>query len=142
MLFDLAIRQLATYLLVNHENNQRITEKFTVEKIFDDERIDKAIEFINENYNKDISLNVVAKASAVSKFHLVRLFKEATGKTPWQYLTTYRMQKAYEIIKNNPKIKVKELCFEVGFNHPEYFDRVFKKHNKKSVTDIKKEIQK
>ena len=50
--------------------------------------------FIDENFAAAIDLNKIADEACFSKFHFVRLFKEIYGRTPYQYLTDVRIEKA------------------------------------------------
>lgn len=88
--------------------------------------IPKAMQYIREKYNEDITLEEVASFVLVSPYYFSKLFKEFTGKNYVDYITEYRVQKAKEMIKKG-ELSIKEICFEVGYNDPNYFSRVFKK---------------
>ena len=75
--------------------------------------------------SEDLSLEDVAEAINVSSFYLSRLFKEVKGENYINYLTDLRMKKARELLKN-PRISIKEISSEVGFNDQNYFSRIFK----------------
>ena len=54
------------------------------------------------------------------------VFKQITGRTFTEYLNYLRIMKAKELLTNSNKT-VSGISYEVGFNDPAYFDRVFKK---------------
>ena len=88
------------------------------------EHIQKAIDFIEENLKYDINLSDCAKASGYSLYHFLRIFKEATGLTPADYI---RKRRLTEIIKNITDGKyLSDIAFEYGFNSRENFIRAFK----------------
>jgi AraC-like DNA-binding protein len=81
--------------------------------------------FIDRNYANCIDLNIIAEEGHFSKFHFVRLFKKTYGKTPHQYLTAVRIERAMELMRaeNN----VSEACFAVGFESLSSFSGLFKR---------------
>jgi len=88
------------------------------------EHIQKAIDFIEENLKYDISLSDCARAAGYSLYHFVRIFREATGLTPADYI---RKRRLTEIIKNLADSKnISDIAFEYGFNSKENFIRAFK----------------
>lgn len=82
--------------------------------------------FIDENFDKDISLESVSDVIKVSPFYLSKLFKKETGMNFIDYLTEFRIKKAKEFL-SSPTNNVKDVCFMVGYKDPNYFARVFKK---------------
>lgn len=88
------------------------------------EYLQKIIEFIHANYDEDISLDRLTKIAHMSKEHLCRTFKQATGYTPFAYLKYYRILKSCHYLKNTDK-KVSEICALCGFNNISYFNREF-----------------
>jgi two-component system response regulator YesN len=87
--------------------------------------IDKAMQFIRENYNKDISLASIASQINLSPFYLSKLFRRITGKTCTDIITEERIKAAKKLLLKN--FSSKETCYLVGFNSQNYFTRIFKK---------------
>lgn len=94
-------------------------------KVYLYRRIVQAKLFIDNNYTDKIDLNSISDEAYFSKFHFIRLFKSAYGKTPHQYLKYVRIEKAKELLKNN--ISVSEACFSVGFDSLSSFSGLFSK---------------
>ena len=88
-------------------------------------RIIKAKIFIDKNFDEKIDLDNISEESCFSKFHFIRLFKKAYGKTPHQYLKDVRMGRAMQLL--HQKISVAEVCFAVGFESVSSFTGLFKK---------------
>jgi AraC-like DNA-binding protein len=81
--------------------------------------------FIDANFAEPIDLDAIADAACFSKFHFVRTFKEIYGKTPHQYLTWVRVERAKELLAaSEPVTKV---CFSVGFDSVSSFTGLFKR---------------
>jgi Response regulator containing CheY-like receiver domain and AraC-type DNA-binding domain len=87
--------------------------------------IKKAVEYIQKNYMKSISLNDTADFIGVSSSYLSHSFKESCGIGFTEYLNNLRIEKAKRLIKNG-NIKLKDIVNEVGFYNYNYFFRVFK----------------
>jgi AraC-like DNA-binding protein len=81
--------------------------------------------FIDENYASEIDLDNIAGEACFSKFHFARLFREIYGKTPHQYLTGVRVEKAGQLLVSG--VSVKEACFAVGFDSVSSFTGLFKR---------------
>ena len=88
-------------------------------------KINKAIEYINDNYAEDISTSFLSETVHISVWHFCRLFKEVTGKTPKEYINDIRIDKACGLIKNTD-MTVTEIALCCGFGDMNYFSRYFK----------------
>jgi len=100
-----------------------MTEQFP--KIYLYRRIVKAKLFIDNNFAGDINLDAIAEEAFFSKFHFIRLFKMAYGKTPHQYLTMQRIEKAKLLLQTNNSVT--DTCFAVGFESLTSFAGLFKR---------------
>ena len=81
--------------------------------------------FIDENFASAIDLNKIADEACFSKFHFVRLFKEIYGRTPHQYLTDVRIEKAKAYLEERQTVAF--ACFKVGFDSISSFTGLFKR---------------
>lgn len=88
-------------------------------------QIRPAINYIDANFDKQISLAEVAKASYLSVSRLAHIFKEQMGITIIDYLTSVRIDRAKQLLLATDQ-NCTEICFEVGYNNQSYFTRTFK----------------
>lgn len=84
-------------------------------------------EFINDNSNDTISLDIISNNIGVSKYYLHRVFSKITGSTPLGYLTYTRLIKAKNKLQYS-KDSIFEIAIECGFENTSYFSTVFKKN--------------
>ena len=70
----------------------------------------------------------LATRCGLSKYHFIRLFKQATGFTPHAYLTNVRMKKAEYLLKNTD-MNISEIAMMVGYPNQMYFSRIFSKYS-------------
>ncbi|UTA68708.1 MULTISPECIES: helix-turn-helix domain-containing protein [Emticicia] len=89
-------------------------------------RIVQAKLFIDRHYHEPIDLASIADEAFFSKFHFIRQFKLTYTKTPHQYLTHVRLDKAKGLLKT--KVSVSEVCYSVGFESVTSFTGLFKKY--------------
>jgi AraC-like DNA-binding protein len=94
-------------------------------KVYLYRRIVQAKIFIDNNFREDIDLDDIADEAFYSRFHFIRLFKMAYGKTPHQYLTRVRIENAKLLLQNG--IAVTDVCFTVGFDSISSFTGLFKR---------------
>ena len=87
--------------------------------------IKEAIDFIDLNYHRDISVDEIATACGLNRSYFGRLFKETMGQTPQQFLIQYRMIKAEFLLKSS-RISIGEVSKSVGYENPLHFSRAFK----------------
>jgi AraC-like DNA-binding protein len=92
--------------------------------------------FINNNFDRELNLNLLSRTRFTSKFHLLRLFKKYYGQTPKQYLTDKRIEKSKEVLKNGRSVS--ETCFAVGFESQSSFCTLFKKRVGLTPTEFQK----
>jgi AraC-like DNA-binding protein len=92
--------------------------------------------YINNNFDRELNLNLLSRTRFTSKFHLLRLFKKYYGQTPKQYLTDKRIEKSKELLKNGRSVS--ETCFAVGFESLSSFCTLFKQRVGLTPTEFQK----
>ncbi|NLC68788.1 MAG: AraC family transcriptional regulator [Clostridiaceae bacterium] len=85
----------------------------------------EAIEYINRNYMKDLTVEEAARKSMLSQSYFSYLFKSITTKTFTEYLNDLRISRAMELLASTDK-RVLDICYEAGFNNVNHFNRLFK----------------
>ena len=88
-------------------------------------RIISAKIFMDENFHEPIELDQIAGQAYLSKFHFHRLFTRIYRRTPHQYLTQKRIDKAKLLLAENKSVT--DVCNEVGFESIGSFSILFKK---------------
>lgn len=86
----------------------------------------EAKQYIDNRFQQELTLEEVSKEISMSPQYFSRLFKEETGENFKEYLTAVRIAKAKDLLKNTNK-SVKEISFDIGYNDPNYFSRLFRK---------------
>jgi AraC-like DNA-binding protein len=83
-------------------------------------------DYISENINSHITLSDLAKAAGYSQWHSARIFKELTGKPPFEYIRALRLSKAALQLRDN-RTKIIDAAFDFVFDSHEGFTRAFTK---------------
>lgn len=91
--------------------------------------LEKACNFIRQNYAQKLSLEIVAKQVYVSPFYLSHLFKEDLNTTFGEFLTKVRIEAAKNLLRDSD-LSLSQIALEVGYPDQSYFTKVFKKVEK------------
>ncbi len=97
-----------------------------------------AVEYIEENLNGNLSVDILCNYFSVSKNRLYHCFRQYYDNTVSGYVTQKRMEKAIELLEKT-KDPVEVIAEQVGFNDSSYFYRVFKKATGKTPITYRKE---
>lgn len=103
------------------------------------EGVKNAIRYLEENYMDQINLEDISRYIGISPQHLSKTFKEETGMNYIDWLTKLRIENAKKLLTEE-KSTVKEVCYMVGYNDPNYFSRIFKKIEGVSPTEYVSEV--
>jgi len=101
-------------------------------------RINRVLQFIDENLEADLSLNTISEIAFFSPFHFHRIFKYATGETLNKYVTRRRIEKsALDLLHKNSTAT--EIAYHYGFSDNTSYSRTFKKYFGVSPTEFIKQ---
>ena len=86
-----------------------------------------------------LHLSQIAEALSVSTCYLSNIFKQETGKTYIDYLTSIRIKKAKELL-SDLQLKTYEVCYLVGYDNPTYFSTLFKRRTGLTPTEYRNQL--
>lgn len=129
MLSDIVSQNKACNRLTNNRNESS--------KI---ERLKTVIEYIQLNYHNPIRLSELAVLVPMSEGQFCRFFKSMTRQTPMDYINSYRIRQAIELLRQ-PDRKISDIALEVGYDNISYFIRVFRKVMNCSPSEFRKKLQ-
>lgn len=87
--------------------------------------IKEAISFIEQNFQNDISVEDIAASCGLNRSYFGKIFHENMGKSPQEFLISYRMTKAVELLKLT-NLSVADIGNAVGYPNQLHFSRAFK----------------
>ncbi|MFV0480446.1 MAG: AraC family transcriptional regulator [Campylobacteraceae bacterium] len=111
-------------LIFKISKNSSIFQFFT--KNSNARKIQKTINFINDNLNEKININDLAQSVSLSPASYFKYFKIMTNLTPIQYQKTKRLHLAHEMIKNDEKT-IGDIAFSLGYESQSQFSREYKR---------------
>lgn len=91
------------------------------------ESLKKAIDYIEENLNRDLNYEEVASHCAISPYHFMRIFKGVTGLTLTEYIRKRQLYQSILLLSNNSKLKVIDVAYMFHYSSPESYTKAFKK---------------
>ncbi|MFO0552266.1 MAG: AraC family transcriptional regulator [Polyangiaceae bacterium] len=102
-----------------------------------DPRVALAIAHMHEAIAGPLSVDDLARAARMSRFHFSRLFREETGQAPYQYLLRLRISRAEALLRAGGST-VTEAALATGFTDFSRFASTFRKHTGKRPTEVLK----
>jgi len=129
-MLDALVRQLGVHLLRSHVGIRRSASIETSRAGPVDRRLRRAIEFMHDNYSRELALEEIAGAAYLSEFHFARMFKQITGVTPHYYLANVRLERARKLLLETT-LPISEIAAMVGYQSQSHFTRIFR-----SVTGV------
>jgi AraC-like DNA-binding protein len=117
---SIIVRMLTEILLTT---TGKTLELKTKSDIYDLQRV---YDLIEKNYDSNISLDDMAASVNLSKYYFIKVFKETTCYSPYEYLVKYRINRAKSLLESTDK-PIEQIAVEVGFESTSNFIRTFKK---------------
>lgn len=124
--FEMHIRnELSTIMALLSEHQPAVSRKSFGKEQRDNARIKEMLTFIQSNYEKELTIEDIAAACAISTSECMRCFRATISTTPIAYLKTYRLQQAaIKLQSTNDKISV--IAESCGFQEMSYFAKSFR----------------
>ena len=117
----LAVRLLNTYSSVN-VNSFPVSHR---SRGLDSRRLQRAIEYIHANLTKEITVEELAAAASLSRFHFSRMFKATTGQSPSRFIGQLRLELAKSLLVDGRSIA--DVAHDCGFSSESNFIRSFRR---------------
>ena len=90
------------------------------------QRIVEILRYIDDHLSEDLDAETIAKAFFISKYHMMRQFRQETGTTVHLYITQKRLVKARELMDSG--MRATEACYRCGWRSYSSFTRAYGKH--------------
>ena len=103
--------------------------------------VEKAVRYIEENFQQELSLEDVAQQVYLSPCYFSRLFKQVKGWSFSEYLTQVRMEEARRLLINTD-FQISEIAARVGYRDARYFSQVFKRNEGCTPISYRRDISK
>jgi AraC-like DNA-binding protein len=94
-------------------------------------KLKKVLSYIRTSFSEPISLSDMAAICNMTPKYFCTFFKKMTKKSPVEYLTSYRIEKACRMLQSSD-LSVTDIAFSCGFGDLSYFIKTFKKHTGQS----------
>jgi len=118
--------------------HRRLTKEHRPRNDYWDNEMELALQYFNENYNKEINIEEYAASRGMSVSWFIRNFKQYTDTTPMQYIVSLRITNAQMLLETTC-YNVTEIGNIVGYDNPLYFSRIFKKQKGLSPSEYRKQ---
>ena len=112
------------YLFIDYLSRSSSSQMTTSGRVRDF-YIKEALNYIEQNFPNDISIENIASFCGLNRTYFGRIFKETVGKSPQQFLLSYRMAKAAELLKLTD-LSISDIGNAVGYPNQLHFSRAYK----------------
>ena len=129
-MLDALVRQIVIQLLRCHLTVRKSDQIELSRAGPVDRRLRRAVEFMHDNYGREIAVEEIASAAYLSEYHFARFFKQISGVTPHVYLANLRMERARKLLAETA-LSISEIASVVGYHSQSHFTKMFK-----SVTGV------
>jgi len=130
---------VTSYVSIVLINLYKMLSQYPVKENRAESTISKLILFINENVEKDLTLDYLSEKFFISKYHMIRMFKNYTNTTIGQYITSKRITKAKLYIKQGDNIL--EASRKSGFTNYSNFYKAFVKETGMSPSKYQAQLK-
>ncbi len=137
--FEQFIEVLSLFQILSTSNEMTFLHNKPFENLYNNKeqlRLKVVYKFIEENYQRAVSIEEISHLTHLSKAAFCRYFKKMTRLTFTEFLNQYRIEQAKRLLKSDKNVT--ETCFECGFESLSYFNRIFKKVVGKNPIQFKK----
>jgi len=118
--------QLILVTLLNYYSSYIETKEVFNRKQAAHQRLRPLFQYMDENYNKRITVSDAARICAMSSSHFMYFFKKVTGQSFLAYLTQFRIAKSQELLISTD-MSISEICLGLAFCNQSYFGMIFRK---------------
>ncbi len=137
--FEFIIRETLSKILISiFSVNENLTTTTNIKKQKQLNRCKIMMQFIHENYNKEISLIEIASSANVKQSEALRCFKLVLNTSPIKYLKNYRIEQSARLLKTTTEYII-DIALKCGFNEMSYFSKSFKEVYNYTPTEYRKQ---
>lgn len=126
--FEQFIEVLSLFQILATSNEITLLHENPIENLYNNKeqlRLKVVYKFIEDNFQRAISIEEISNLTHLSKAAFCRYFKKMTRLTFTEFLNQYRIEHAKRVLKSDKNVT--ETCYECGFESLSYFNRIFKK---------------
>jgi len=91
-----------------------------------DPHIARALDYVHAHYTEQLNVDMMAAVALQSRYHFIRSFKAAVGRSPYQYVLQLRIMEAKRQLRRTPST-VTEISYRLGFSSTSQFYRAFER---------------
>jgi AraC family transcriptional regulator len=119
--------QMLTVHLLRHYTREAPQEIEEASLVLTRHQMKRVVEFMQAHLDQDLSLDVLAQQIGFSPYHFARLFRQAVGESPHQFLLRRRIERAQRLLKKTDA-PLALIAIECGFASQSHLTQVFKRY--------------
>ena len=116
-----AAQFVTMHMLVRHAGHE-----ITKARTRDEARMQRVCDYMHAHLAEEVSLQDLTKVAYVSRFHLIRMFKQTYGETPYRRLTRLRLQRAQRLLATSDT-PITQIALDCGSTNQTHFAAAFRR---------------
>ena len=118
---------LQLLVLVGREYRKTLSEYDPHAEVFKQHReaMTNILKYIDLHIEEDLTVEEVAEKAMLSQSYFRYLFKQLSGRSLIDYINGRRISKAAQLLKSKPEARIIDICYQIGFHHVNYFNKIF-----------------
>jgi DNA-binding response OmpR family regulator len=105
----------------------------------DEQFVNSAVKVVEANLaNAEFTVEELSDAMSMSRVYLYKKILSLTGKTPIEFIRIIRMRRGASLLEKS-QLTVSEIAYQIGFNNPKYFTKLFKEEFKMLPTEYRRQ---
>jgi len=100
-------------------------------------RINRVIDYIENNIEKELTLKELASVANFSEYHFHRIFTSVMKETLFSFIQRLKLEKSVLHLTGMPNKTISEVCYDCGFSSPQVFSKAFKQYYKLSPSEYR-----
>ncbi len=137
--FELLLKSKLNEFLYLLYFNRYVLKKNTDDSYRKNERLRDLIDYINNNYQQNLSIDFLANFLGYSKTHFMSVFKQHTGTSCTEFVIQVRLNKGCDYLINSSS-PILEIATTIGFNNLSNFNRQFKRYYQATPSQYRKQF--
>lgn len=126
--YEFTVRNLLSEILFDIYCYRNVSEaQPAAVNCFENDRIKQMLAYLQENYNRPVSVTELAAHANICQRECLRCFSKLLRLSPIQYLIRYRISRACILLKDTDQ-SILEIASACGFESPSYFTKTFRQH--------------
>jgi len=130
---------LAIYLLKNYSSLDAYVVNTLPSSGLSSRQLKQIIDYMHQYMGEKVSLQSMAQQLDISSFYFAKMFRQSTGKSPYQYLKQLRLDEAKRLLQTRVDLSITDIAHKLGFADHSHFTKQFRAYTNQTPINYRKQ---